>query len=217
MEILCASDLHGDFETLARICGAVRDFDALVIAGDLTNFSSAKIAMHMVGELRPNVEDLLMVPGNCELEESLRLYSDLGISLHGVGRVIGDVGFFGVGGSNITPFNTPLEFGEDNIRRFLNAGYEDVKDSKTKILVSHAPPFEAVDKTPLGVSVGCRAVRDFVEDSDVRLVLCGHIHEAKGEGKIGETEVVNTGPAQDGYVKVTIDDKGELSYEFLKY
>jgi hypothetical protein len=29
-------------------------------------------------------------------------------------------------------------------------------------------------------------------------VICGHIHEARGQAKIGNTVVVNCGPARDG-------------------
>lgn len=218
MDILCVSDVHGDFETLKRITALAGDFDLVVVAGDLTNFYSSVAALHMIDELQAKAADIVIVPGNCDLNETSELYKGLGISLHGTGRVIGDVGFFGVGGSNRTPFNTPLEYEEEEITAMLEEGHEKVKDCGTKILVSHAPPVETVDKTSSGVNAGSRAVRDFLEETPVDLVICGHIHEAQGTGQIGKTTIINTGPAQEGYVKITIDDDtGKVTYEFMRY
>jgi Icc-related predicted phosphoesterase len=217
MDILCVSDIHGDFEAVKKIGEAAKNYDLVVIAGDLTNFYSHKVAMRMIEDLQADVPNLVIVPGNCDLNETSELYKGLGISLHGAGKVIEDVGFFGVGGSNVTPFNTPLEYEEDDIKSMLEEGYEKVKDCRVKILVSHAPPINTVDKTSSGMSVGSKGIRDFIEEEQVQLVICGHVHEAKGAEKVGDAEVVNTGPAQDGYVKVTVLPKGKVSYEFLEF
>ena len=216
MRLLCTSDLHSDFEALKKICDVANGFDAVVVAGDLTNFGSAKVALHMIGELKSKVKNLFLVPGNCDLEETSELYRDMDVSLHGLGKVYGEIGFFGVGGSNPTPFNTPLEYSEEDIRSMLEEGYEAVKDSKVKILVSHPPPFESVDKTSSGHSAGSRAVREFMKGNRIDLVVCGHIHEAKGSKSVGDAMVVNTGPACYGYVEATIDEEdGRVSYKFV--
>ncbi len=131
--------------------------------------------------------------------------------------MIDDVGFFGLGGSNITPFNTPLEFGEEEILEALERGYEEVKGCRVKILISHTPPHNTVDATPAGVRAGSPALREFLEKKDVNLVICGHVHEARGEERIGDTLVVNTGPAQNGFVKVVVDENGDVSCEFQKF
>lgn len=216
MRILCISDLHGDFETLKKIVDITGDIDAIVVAGDFTNFSSARVALQMIEELKSRVQSLFIVPGNCEISETSDLYENLGISLHGFGRVIGDVGFFGVGGSNTTPFNTPLEYEEEEIREMLERGFGFVKDSKVKILISHPPPFETVDRTSSGVHAGSRAVKDFLNENKVDIVLCGHIHEAKGRFDLKQTKIVNTGPACYGYVVVNINMGEEATIEFME-
>jgi Icc-related predicted phosphoesterase len=217
MKILCTSDLHGDFETLKHLSDAATDFDAVVVAGDLTNFTSSKVAMQMIGEITSNVKNFLIVPGNCDLQETADLYSDLGISLHGKGKVIGEIGFFGVGGSNITPFKTPLEYSEDYILEKLKEGYESVKDAKIKVLVSHAPPHESLDKTSKGHSVGSKAVSEFLNENMVDLVICGHVHEGKGSTKVGETVVINTGPTYYGYANVKIAGDRKISFKFAEF
>jgi Icc-related predicted phosphoesterase len=216
MKILCTSDLHGDFATLNKLCDMARGFDLVVVAGDLTNFSSPKVAEQIVGDLQGCVKALLVVPGNCDLPETAEAYKKFGISLHGEGMTLGDVGFFGVGGSNKTPFNTPLEYTENEIKDLLEEGYEDVKDAKIKVLVTHSPPYETVDKTSSGISVGSKAVREFINNHKVDFVVCGHVHECRGVENLGDTVIVNTGPACYSYLDVRIDEKGKVSHEFIE-
>jgi Icc-related predicted phosphoesterase len=216
MKILATSDLHGDFETLKKLVDVVRDYDAVIIAGDFTNFSSARVARHMLSELESHAKKLFIVPGNCDLEETSELYTELGISLHGSGKIVDGIGFFGAGGSNITPFNTPLEYADDDIKGMLEEGYEKIKRAKIKILVSHSPPKGTLDQTSGGINAGSEAVRDFLNENKVSLVICGHIHEAKGVGKVGAAEVVNTGPASYGFVSVCVDGDDKVSIEFLE-
>jgi Icc-related predicted phosphoesterase len=54
---------------------------------------------------------------------------------------------------------------------------------------------------------GSRAARDFIERTKPTLVLCGHIHEARGQTRIGPTLVVNCGPAYNGHhVLIELND-----------
>ncbi len=216
MRFLCTSDLHSDFESLKKLTTLARGFDAVIVAGDLTNFSSSKVANYIVREIKAACNNLLIVPGNCELHETLEMYRELGLSLHGTGKVIGEVGFFGLGGSNPTPFNTPIEFGEDDIKKLLKKGYESIKEASIKVLVSHPPPIETVDMTSGGVCAGSRALREFVEKNKIDLVICGHIHEARGSTNLNDTYIVNTGPTCRGYVEVTVGGEGRLKFEFAE-
>lgn len=216
MEILATSDLHGDFETLKRLVRVVGGYDVVIIAGDFTNFSSANVARHMLTELESTAKNLFIVPGNCDREETSELYSELGISLHGTGKIVDNIGFFGAGGSTITPFNTPLEYGEEDIKKMLEEGYDKISYAKIKILVSHSPPRGAVDQTSGGVNAGSEAIRDFLKENEVSLAVCGHIHEAKGVGKVGATIVVNNGPSSYGYTSIRIEGDGKISTEFLE-
>ncbi len=214
MEILFLADLHGDFAVLREICDAAPSFDAIGIAGDFTNFYSPQVAGSMVEDLLSKNENLMVVPGNCDLPGTAELFKEYGISLHGEGRYLGGIGFFGVGGSNPTPFNTPLEFCEEEIGDMLATGYRKVSSLKTRILLCHAPPKGTVDGLPDGVSAGSTAIRDFVERNPVELVVCGHIHEARGKALIEDTVVVNPGPACNGFLKVSVHGK-RLELELL--
>jgi len=211
MRIIAFSDLHGDLQSLNQLTPVFQDFDLALVAGDFTNFSSAKVAGHMIGCVAETLTPALYVPGNCDLEETSELYRSLDISLHGCGKIVSGIGFFGVGGSNPTPFNTPLEYSKTDIFEMLKTGYNVVKDSEIIVLVSHPPPQGVLDKTSGGVNAGSSAVKEFIERFKVDFVVCGHIHESRGIEKIGVTTVVNTGPACNGYASINVSNDNKIS------
>jgi len=211
MRIIAFSDLHGDLQTLGKLTTKFEGFDLALVAGDFTNFSSVKIAGHMIADVAKTGTAALYVAGNCDLVETVELYHDLDISLQGEGKIVDGVGFFGVGGSNPTPFNTPLEYSESDIAGMLRSGYRDVEGANVFVLVSHPPPKGVCDKTAGGANAGSLAVKEFLKSHTVDLVVCGHIHEAKGIEKSGGTTVVNTGPACRGYADIEVSKDSGLT------
>jgi hypothetical protein len=213
MELLCISDLHGRLEALEKIKRAGSRADLLIVAGDITNFGKRKTAELVLKELLEVNQNLLAVPGNCDTPEVNDVLEELGLSLHARGRAIGDTGFFGVGGSNATPFDTPQEYGEKKLSEMLAKGYGEVKKQGIKVLVSHAPPFNTkIDATRLGMHVGSRAVREFLEEKAVDLVICGHVHEAKGSDSLGGARIINPGPVHMGFARVRLGKSIEVGF-----
>jgi Icc-related predicted phosphoesterase len=122
-----------------------------------------------------------------------------GVALDGRGIVLGDVGLFGLSGAPLSPLHTPNEFSEDELATRLVAGWHAVQSARWKVLVSHAPPSGTmVDRLTSGMHVGSSAVREFCTTYTPDLVVCGHIHEARGVDHLGQTIVVNPGPGHTG-------------------
>jgi Icc-related predicted phosphoesterase len=73
--------------------------------------------------------------------------------------------------------------------------------SEIDILICHQPPYGILDKINFpgapkyweGKHAGSKAILDYISKEQPRYVFCGHIHEAKGEKKIGKTKIVNLG------------------------
>ncbi len=67
------------------------------------------------------------------------------------------------------------------------------------VLVAHTPPYaSACDRLHNGVAVGSKAVREFIEEYQPDVCLCGHIHESRAEDFIGKTHVLNPGTVGGG-------------------
>lgn len=183
------------------------DFDLVVIVGDITNFGPDE----KVEELMEMFDKpVLAIPGNCDQRSIMKaLDASKAINLHGKTEQIGNIRFMGLGGSNLTPFNTPFELSEEDIEKALEGmvcSAEKAEDCGTIVLLTHAPPHGARDKLPFG-HVGSKAIRKFVDRFD--LIICGHIHEAKGSEKIGKTVIVNPGEACKGSCAVVTIKKAE--------
>lgn len=114
-----------------------------------------------------------------------------------------------VGGSNPTPWNTEREYSEDEYRERFERLVPQVKDLKKCIFNVHVPPYDTLldlcpklDENlqvvyemgnPVQMHAGSTAVREAIERYQPMLGLHGHIHEGRGNIKIGETVCINPG------------------------
>ena len=77
-----------------------------------------------------------------------------------------------------------------------------LKGNKGAIILSHSPPHKVLDKTTSGKHIGSKILLRAIKKHKPKLVLCGHIHEAKGEKKIGKTKVINLGESRYKVIKL---------------
>ncbi len=168
----------------------------VLIAGDITDFGPDEYAKKLLNMFKTPI---MAIPGNCDPKTMLKvLDNSKAINLHNTSERIGNITFIGLGGSNPTPFDTPFELQEDEIESNLEkliTEAENDPDNSTIVLLTHAPPFGTVDEIPIG-HVGSTAIEKFIDR--VNLIVCGHIHEARGTMKVGKTVVVNPGMVSEG-------------------
>lgn len=219
VRILVVSDIHDKFENVKKLKNVQRDLT--IVLGDFVEFGKPDIStVRKILEELGSQGETLYVPGNCDPREATQ---DLSISntfnIHARYRIIGDYVIVGYGGSNPTPFNTPLEFPEETIERELEGAVKEALGTGKKLIFAcHAPPKDtAIDKIVSGAHVGSKAIRDLIEKYKPVLGLHGHIHEAIGMERLGETMVLNPGPLAWGrYVIVEIEgDKISITFTSL--
>jgi len=132
--------------------------------------------------------------------------------IHRSSFCLGDVGFLGMGGmvaKDPRRLGDPARYYHHDIEVYeaLAATYQDIIDARIKIVVVHQPPRGAQDTLYNGESSGSSSLRRFVEEYQPDLLLCGHIHEARGMGFIGTTRIVNVGELRQGFaVLIEIGD-----------
>jgi len=206
MTALVFADVHGSHASVERILGSTDDYDVVIVGGDLTTNGTGVEAHEALERYRAFERPVFMVPGNMDpavVEDAL---ARGGVSIDGRGILVGAVGFFGVGATPYSPLHTPNEISEEETLRRAEAGWSEVRGARWKVLVAHTPPFDtALDRIHSGKHVGSTAVRQFIEQRAPDVVLCGHIHESRGQERLGPTLVVNCGPAIRGYyVRLTV-------------
>lgn len=140
------------------------------------------------------------------------------------------------GYSNPTPWDSPREASEDDLERKMESMASEVKDMKNCVFNFHCPPYNSgIDVAPkLGkdlkpvvspgtgvemIPVGSTSVRKMIEKYQPLIGLHGHIHESRGETKIGRTICYNPGSEYgEGVLRgiiVNIDEKSVKSRLFV--
>lgn len=124
-------------------------------------------------------------------------------------RISDDHEMITTGYSNITPWKSPRELPEVQLRERLETMFAQVERPEGLVCVLHPPPrgtlldqAPEIDENfvvqleggePRIVPVGSQAVREFIEEHQPLLGLHGHVHESKGTDTLGRTVVLNPG------------------------
>lgn len=114
-----------------------------------------------------------------------------------------------LGYANMTPWRCPRDLPEEELAGKLERLCAMVKDMSTCIFNLHCPPYNTIlDTAPLldetlkavtvggailEANVGSTAVLDAIKKYQPLLSLHGHIHESRGDCKIGRTVCINPG------------------------
>ncbi len=117
-----------------------------------------------------------------------------------------------VGFSNPTPWNTPREIPDEKLGEIIESMCTQVKGFEHCIFNFHVPPINStLDSCPkldwstdpptpivsagqiVFAGAGSQAVRNAIQTYQPMLSLHGHIHEAQGSIKIGQTTCINPG------------------------
>jgi Icc-related predicted phosphoesterase len=217
MKILAVSDIHGKYMKIMEYLKK-NAVDLIILTGDITDFGPSELGEEILNEISSFNIPVLAIPGNCD---PVNLHGNIdnskAINIHGRSVTIKNIGICGFGGSNPTPFNTPLEFDEIEIYDQVHRVMEGIKDHKVTLLVTHAPPLNTkTDLLPSGDHVGSESIRKVIEEFQPILNVCGHIHESRAMDEIGKTKVVNPGMLAQGYVcMINIDDSDEKNIKVV--
>ena len=204
MRVLLLTDIHSSINYVEKLVSIVKDlFDLCIITGDITHFGSVEEALSILKLLKSTAKKILFVPGNCDPKELLdyKMIDGEIINIHGRAVEISGYTFYGIGGSNVTPFRTPIEFSEEELRELISRASS--VPAKKLVVITHAPPYKTLDKTFIGLHVGSKSLKHFLEEHRPILWVSGHIHESRGIMRYGdehgETLIVNPGPLRKGY------------------
>jgi len=119
VKIIHVTDIHSYTGKLELLKGV--NSDLIIISGDFVECGEdLDRYLRVLEKFRKLNVRVLYVPGNCDPREALDIPSEENtINLHGSYFKYDKYIFIGLGGSVFTPFNTPLEFSEDELENIL--------------------------------------------------------------------------------------------------
>jgi Icc-related predicted phosphoesterase len=208
-------DVHGAYERVRDVVADLGEIALLIVGGDITTNGTPDEVERRLGEWRRLAPELRALAGNMDSPAIDDRLAELGVALDGRGVRLGNIGVFGVSAAPVSPLHTPYELEEDELARRIERGFAEVAGCRAIVFCPHAPPRgTSCDRLPSGEHVGSQAVRDFVERAQPDVVLCGHIHEARSQDRIGRSQIVNPGPVAHGhYAIVDIDGQAAVTLD----
>lgn len=220
LRILGLADLHDHAEMLQRVRGV--NADLIAFCGDLHNGSDREAAKPAAEALALLGKPVLIVPGNMDhADVAPDLWKDTGfVMLHRSFFSYEDYGFLGMGGMvarNPQRLGDPRRYyhREEEVYETLVEALPKIRGARCRIILTHQPPRGARDTVYTGESTGSVGLRRFVEDHQPELLLCGHIHEDRGEARIGHTRIFNVGEMRRGYAALIKLDE-EIGVQWIE-
>lgn len=211
MRVCALTDFHGSskgIEAASRALAQYR-FDVILLAGDIS-FNDFELAKNLLDKLCALKKKIFFVPGNTDTKAIINYENENLQCIDGKQTEFQGYRILGLGGAPLSPFDTPYQWSDDKAAEILKRAHN--KKPSELIILSHAPPKNTtLDKIRSGAHIGSSALRAFIEEVKPLLVICGHIHEAKGWEKIKETLIINPGPAYNGHTAVLeLDDRVKI-------
>ena len=193
-KILAAGDIHGDVELTKKLADKAKEenVDLVILTGDITFLDNP--VKGIIEPFSKIGKKVLIIPGNHEpiatIDFFTQAYKNIQ-NIHGSYIKIGDIGIFGAGGADTGPFSRISDY---EIYKLLKKGFEKLKNTKIRIMATHAHPSNSLIERIAPGFKGNKGIEMAIKTFKPEIALCSHIHEAWGiEEKIGNTKLINVG------------------------
>jgi len=219
LSILVGSDLHGSFsgfEWFSAQAVALQP-QLIIFLGDFITVKPLDFLQDTLRDLRNLAPACFVIPGNWDPRESLPVMDTEAFDglkhLHKSTAFFGGYTFVGLGGSNTTPIGTtPMEMPDETLAAPLPSLLP------ADIWLLHTPVMGFRDQNAAGNNCGSEELAKIYREQEIppRLVLSGHIHEARGSETAGSTVFVNPGTLQEREAAWINLEGDEVSVEMLE-
>ena len=219
MKIFATSDIHGSRKIMDKLNIVAPDVDLILVCGDIGGKDGRGKTFRQFSEYQKLDADYLSSAlKNIDTESRFILGNDDWFEYDDINylqnaETIGGLNFVPFEYVLLTPFNTNREVNDNKLE------YELAKLSadRNTIVVAHTPPLGAGDILYNGSHCGSRSVREWIEEVQPKLWLCGHIHEDNSAIWIGDTLVLNCAcNYPDGVLRGWIVNTDTMDYEAVE-
>jgi len=168
VRFLAVADIHSHAEAITAICEEAKRQapDAIIVAGDLTNYGDATEVQRVLDSLPGRV---LAIPGNIDVPRAFQVGVTKSHAEDLMGQRIEIQGVAVVG----LPSRSVA------------------KGTDCDVLVVHEPPLGVLDNVGGGRHIGFQEHLKALRSLRPKVLLCGHCHESPGILSLEGTTVVN--------------------------
>ena len=212
MKLLVISDGHGSTEQLERLKPVAANADAVLYAGDFAAFGKPETGAPFLEGLARLHDNVFAVLGNCDEPGFIEELERRDICAQGQLIFFEGLAIAGSGGGSKFTGTTPFERTDEELVSDLAVARQGAESASLQnlVLIAHNPPHgTALDKAGGSAHVGSAGIRQFIEDFEPVLAVCGHIHESRAIDQIGDTALVNPGPLAEGFYAIAEIAEGE--------
>jgi len=186
MKVTAISDTHGKHKELKLNGG-----DLLIHSGDISSFGNKEeISCFLKWFSKQKYKHKIFIAGNHDftfenqfddiiIPDNVIYLNDSGIEIEGLH----------IWGSPITPSFCNLAFNR-NRGEEIDFHWNKIP-ADTDILITHGPPYGILDETETCFNAGCKNLLKKIEAINLKHHIFGHIHEAYGVTKKGNTTFIN--------------------------
>lgn len=193
MKIFATSDLHGNRKIMDKLNTIAPDVGLLLVCGDIGGKDGRGKTFRQFSEYQKLDADYLSSVLNGIKTESRFILGNDDWFEYTDSRylqqpdIISGLTFIPFEYVLLTPFNTNREVNDNKLAYELGK----LSADGNTVMVAHTPPLGSGDILYNGSHCGSRSVREWIEEVQPKLWLCGHIHEDNSATFIGNTLVLN--------------------------
>lgn len=197
MKFVVISDTHGQHKKLTLPKG-----DVIIHAGDISKRGGENEILDFLNWFKDlDFKYKIFIAGNHDffferttLENIQKIIPENVIYLQDSGVIIEKIKIWG---SPITPWFFNWAF--NRYRGDSITHHWQLIPLDTDILITHGPVLDQLDKTCKGENVGCKDLLEAVKQINLKVHVCGHIHEAYGEVSTPTTKFLNASVLDENY------------------
>lgn len=193
MKLFATSDIHGNRKIMDKLTTIAPGVNLILVCGDIGGKDGRGKSFRQFSEYqRLDADYLSSVLNSIKTKSRFILGNDDWFEYEDShylqkAETIGTLNFIPFEYVLLTPFNTNREVNDNKLRYELGKLIAD----RNTIVMAHTPPLGAGDILYNGRHCGSLSVREWIEDVQPKLWLCGHIHEDNSATFIGNTLVLN--------------------------
>jgi Icc-related predicted phosphoesterase len=187
LKIYATADIHGAQHRVNEALSAIKKHkpDIIVIAGDITQFGPADVAITILNQFPTPIYTL---PGNIDTADVWEgINKTEAVNIHKKQTQVDGLTFTGING--VDDAETELFLSDHTLQSYLN---------HVDVLITHVPPYGFQDTVFLGKHAGSKPLRKIVDTYHPLLVISGHIHERPGYTTHQNTIIVNCSMGKRG-------------------